>query len=1162
GAACTNFTEIAQTGSTTFSNSGLTASTLYRYRVFAGGSVSNVAEATTFPPAPTGLTATATSSSQVNLSWTSSHTSFRVERCGGSGCTNFAQVATTASPSYSDSGLTASTLYRYRVFAGGSVSNVAEATTFPPAPTGLTATATSSSQVNLTWTSNYTSFRVERCAGSGCTNFAQIATTASPSYSDSGLTASTLYRYRVFAGGSVSNVAEATTFPPAPTGLTATATSSSQINLSWSGSASSFTVERCTGAGCTNFVALDDTSAKSFSDTGLTASTLYRYRVLAGGSASNITEATTFPPAPTGLTATATSSSQINLSWSGTASSFTIERCTGTGCTNFVALDDTSAKSFSDTGLTASTLYRYRVLAGGSASNIAEATTFPPAPTGLTATATSSSQIDLSWTSSHTSFRVERCAGSGCTNFAPIATASSPSYSDSGLTASTLYRYRVFAGGSASNIAEATTFPPAPTGLTATATSSSQINLSWSGSASSFTVERCTGTGCTNFVALGDTTAKSFSDSGLTASTSYRYRVLAGGSASNIAEATTYPPAPIGLTATAASATRIDLSWTSGETAFVVERCTGDGCTDFGKVADASGTTFSDSGLTASTLYRYRVLAGGSASNIAEATTLPVAAELTATAVSPTQIDLTWTSGESSFSVERCTGSGCTNFVEVAETSSTNYSDTGLTPDTLYRYRVAAGGSASEAVEATTLPAAPPAELTASAISTSEIELSWTGSDAPFRIERCTGSGCTNFAQIGETSGTTFVDSGLAEATLYRFRILGASGAASNIAEDSTRMTPPAAPTGLTATVVSATRVDLSWTDNSDNEVAFFVQRCTGAGCTNFGQIAKTTSTTFSNRDLVEKTTYRYRVVAYNAGGNALSNVVTATTPAAAPAAPVELIATPVSSTRVDLAWSAASANETGFRIERCAGAGCTGFAPIGETTGTTFSNTGLAASTVYRYRVRAFNTAGESLPSNVSEVTTPAAPPPAGPLQLDVATGSASVTVTWTSTTATQTLQLQQWNGSAWSVVQQTSGQSGGTYVVPNPAQGTLYAFRAQHLDASGNVVATSNNDAALLTTFTDEPLAPGTRIKALHMTQLVTATNQYRAAFGLAPVSLPNAAAGRTILAADVVTLRNAINQARAAAGLQAAAFSAIAPKVSKIRATDIQQLRAALR
>ena len=91
--------------------------------------------------------------------------------------------------SYSNTGLTASTSYSYRVRAYNTAgdsdySNTASAVTqaapaLPAAPTNLTATAVSKSQINLTWTDNATNeigFQIERCKGSTCTNFAQIAT--------------------------------------------------------------------------------------------------------------------------------------------------------------------------------------------------------------------------------------------------------------------------------------------------------------------------------------------------------------------------------------------------------------------------------------------------------------------------------------------------------------------------------------------------------------------------------------------------------------------------------------------------------------------------------------------------------------------------------------------------------------------------------------------------------------------------------------------------------------------------------------------------------------------------------------------------------------------------------------------------------------------------
>lgn len=90
--------------------------------------VSNTLD-TTAPTAPANLTATAVSSSQINLSWTASTdnvgvTGYRVERCQGSTCTNFAQVGTPASNSFNDTGLTANTTYRYQVRAVDAANNL------------------------------------------------------------------------------------------------------------------------------------------------------------------------------------------------------------------------------------------------------------------------------------------------------------------------------------------------------------------------------------------------------------------------------------------------------------------------------------------------------------------------------------------------------------------------------------------------------------------------------------------------------------------------------------------------------------------------------------------------------------------------------------------------------------------------------------------------------------------------------------------------------------------------------------------------------------------------------------------------------------------------------------------------------------------------------
>src|SRR5207245_1793192 len=162
---------------TTYSNTGLDASTTYTYRVSSINSVgtspsSNTASATTIaataPSPPTGLTATAVSSSQINLSWTvpsdnggSAITRYKIENSTDGGTTWSTIVSNTASTgtTYSNTGLVHSTTYTYRVSAINSAgtsspSDTASDKTFdvvPTAPTGLTATAVSSSQINLSW---------------------------------------------------------------------------------------------------------------------------------------------------------------------------------------------------------------------------------------------------------------------------------------------------------------------------------------------------------------------------------------------------------------------------------------------------------------------------------------------------------------------------------------------------------------------------------------------------------------------------------------------------------------------------------------------------------------------------------------------------------------------------------------------------------------------------------------------------------------------------------------------------------------------------------------------------------------------------------------------------------------------------------------------------
>jgi chitodextrinase len=86
------------------------------------------------------------------------------------------------------------------------------------------------------------------------------------------------------------------------------------------------------------------------------------------------------------------------------------------------------------------------------------------------------------------------------------------------------------------------------------------------------------------------------------------------------------------------------------------------------------------------------------------------------------------------------------------------------------------------------------------------------------------------------------------------------------------------------------------------------------------------------------------------------------------------LTASAASTSQIDLAWTASSDNVgvTGYRVERCQGAGCSNFVQVATPAGTTYGDTGLAASTSYSYRVRGTDAAGNLSPySNTASATT-----------------------------------------------------------------------------------------------------------------------------------------------------------------------------------------------
>jgi hypothetical protein len=724
-----------------------------------------------------------------------------------------------------------------------------------------------------------------------------------------------------------------------------------------------------------------------------------------------------------------------------------------------------NTQSYTDSGLTANTAYAYRVHAFNASGNssyafIGNAVTAPPvvvtvtppfAPYFLAATANTSSQVSLTWydnSGTETGVNVERKLGNG--SYSVIATLApyAQSYTDNGVASGSTYTYRVDAFNTAgpspytNESAVSTpggvvpvTPPAAPSNLNSTAASSSQINLSWTDNSSNetgFNIERQNGAAWT---VVGNVPANttSYSDGSLSAATAYSYRVTAVNTAgsspyTSVSTATTQPIvttqnppyAPYYLSATADSSSQISLKWYDNagvETGVRVERKMGNGSWSFVTALAPHAQAYVDTGLTAGMIYTYRVASfndGGSspytnesAATTAVGTTPPVVPAspslLTTTAASSSQINLSWadnSNNETGFIVERLNGSNW-SVLTTTTANATTFSDTSLTANTAYTYRVSATNAAGTSTPSNTSTAttqqgsvvvAPPFApyyLSAIANSSSQITLNWydnAGVETGVSVERQVGNGIFTVVATLAPHAQSYIDTGLTGSTLYTYRVASFNGLGSspytNISSAQTpagTITPvsPAAPSLLTTTSDSPVQITLHWMDNSTNETGFNIEQQNGATWTVLATVPAN-STSYVSTGLTPSTAYTYRVNAVNAvGASAYSNTSTATSQTVVvspttPLAPTSLSAAAVSSTQIAINWTDNSNNESGFNVEQLNGATWTVVATL-PANSTFFTATGLTPSTAYSYRVNAFNIIGPSGYSNISGATTAA---------------------------------------------------------------------------------------------------------------------------------------------------------------------------------------------
>ncbi len=461
----TTWSSINYPTATSYVDTNVTAGTTYKYRVLAyvNGVWSSYSDAVSATPTasttPQNVKAVA-GEGKVTITWSAvtGATKYRVQRTTG---TSWSSINYPTATSYVDTSVTAGTTYKYRVLAyvnnsWSTASSVVSATPVASTiPQNVKAVA-GDGKVTISWSAvnGATKYRVQRLNG---TSWSTVNYPTATSYVDTNVTAGTTYKYRVLAyvnnvwsdySASVSATPTASTTPQNVKAVAG----DGKITISWSSvsGATKYRVQRLNGA---SWSTVNYPTATSYTDTGLTNGTTYKYRVLAyvnnaWSTASSVVSATpTASTTPQNVKATA-GDGKITISWSAVsgATKYRVQRLNGT---TWSTINYPTATSYTDTGLTNGTTYKYRVLAyvnnvwSAYSASVSATPTASTTPQNVKAVA-GDGKITISWSavSGATKYRVQRLNG---TSWSTVNYPTATSYTDTGLTNGTTYKYRVLA---------------------------------------------------------------------------------------------------------------------------------------------------------------------------------------------------------------------------------------------------------------------------------------------------------------------------------------------------------------------------------------------------------------------------------------------------------------------------------------------------------------------------------------------------------------------------------------------------------------------------------------------------------------------------------------------------------------------------------------------
>ena len=346
------------------------------------------------------------------------------------------------------------------------------------------------------------------------------------------------------------------------------------------------------------------------------------------------------------------------------------------------------------------------------------------------------------------------------------------------------------------------------------------------------------------------------------------------------------------------------------------------------------------------------------------------------------------------------------------------------------------------------------------------LRINWTknASADGYIVEMYQGNKWVRVAKITSNNTTTFRKAGLKAGTAYKFRVraykmYGSTAVYSDYSATVAARTNPSVMTGAKLTGRAADALRINWAKN-DSADGYIVEMYQGNKWVRVAKITNNSTTTFRKAGLKAGTVYKFRVKAYKMSGKtALYGNYSATVTARTN--PSVMTGTKLGGRAADalrINWSK-NASADGYIVEMYQGNKWVRVGKITNNSTTTFRKAGLKASSVYKFRVRAYKMSGKTaLYGNYSATVTARTNPSIVKGVKISGKAKDALRVNWAKNSSAQGYIVEMYKGGKWVRVAKITKNSTNTYRKAGLAKNTAYKFRVKAYYMSGKTALYGN--------------------------------------------------------------------------------------------------------